>query len=289
MNPVSSSPDALAPATAARAGLLRKYAHVLSMGIQNTLVYRANFLFRAAFGLVPLTATLFLWEAIYAGRPAGTAIGAYTLAQMVSYYLLVTVVDAITAVAEDDWQIAADIKDGAVSQFLLKPLDYLAYRLCLYLSGRVIYTTVALIPVAIFLFFQRGYLVGPADPWSWVLTPLSVLLAGLLQFLIAYTVALLSFWVLDVSTFIFIQFAFEYLASGHLFPLDILPDALHRLILWSPYPYLLYFPVGVYLGRIQGADLWRGFGLQVAWVVAAFLIARFTWSRGLRKYTAVGG
>ncbi|MCX6860263.1 MAG: ABC-2 family transporter protein [Verrucomicrobia bacterium] len=276
------------PATPS-AGLWSKYTHVLSVGIQNTLVYRTNFLFRAAFGLVPLAATLFLWEAIYADKPTGTAIGAYTLAQMVSYYLLVTVVDAFTAVAEDDWQIAADIKDGAVSQFLLKPLDFLAYRLCLYLSGRVIYTSAALIPVAVFLFFQRENLVGPAEPWGWILAPLSVLMAGLLQFLIAYTVALLSFWVLDVSTFIFIQFAFEFLASGHLFPLDILPDGLHRLLLWSPYPYLLYFPVGVYLGRIQGADLWQGFALQSAWVAAAFLIARFVWSRGLRKYTAVGG
>ena len=285
MTPVSTDPIPATPST----GLWSKYAHVLSVGIQNTLVYRTNFLFRAAFGLVPLAATLFLWEAIYADKPTGTAIGAYTLAEMVSYYLLVTVVDAFTAVAEDDWQIAADIKDGAVSQFLLKPLDFLAYRLCLYLSGRVIYTSAALIPVAVFLFFQRENLVGPAEPWGWILAPLSVLMAGLLQFLIAYTVALLSFWVLDVSTFIFIQFAFEFLASGHLFPLDILPDGLHRLLLWSPYPYLLYFPVGVYLGRIQGADLWQGFALQSAWVAAAFLIARFVWSRGLRKYTAVGG
>ena len=285
MTPVTHNPLPTTPST----HLWSKYGHVLSMGIQNTLVYRTNFLFRAAFGLVPLAATLFLWEAIYADKPAGAAIGAYTLAQMVSYYLLVTVVDSITAVAEDDWQIAADIKDGAVSQFLLKPLDFLAYRLCLYLSGRVIYTSVALIPVAFFLFFQREYLVGPAEPLRWILAPLSVLMAGLLQFFIAYTVALLSFWVLDVSTFIFIQFAFEFLASGHLFPLDILPDGLHRLLLWSPYPYLLYFPVGVYLGHIQGADLWQGFALQLAWVGVAFLIARFVWSRGLRKYTAVGG
>ena len=285
MTPVTHNPLPTTPST----HLWSKYGHVLSMGIQNTLVYRTNFLFRAAFGLVPLAATLFLWEAIYADKPAGAAIGAYTLAQMVSYYLLVTVVDSITAVAEDDWQIAADIKDGAVSQFLLKPLDFLAYRLCLSLSGRVIYTSVALIPVAFFLFFQREYLVGPAESLGWVLALLSVLMAGLLQFFIAYTVALLSFWVLDVSTFIFIQFAFEFLASGHLFPLDILPDRLHRLLLWSPYPYLLYFPVGVYLGRIQGAELWQGFALQLAWVVVAFLIARFVWSRGLRKYTAVGG
>ena len=266
-----------------------KYAHVVSLGIQNTLVYRANFLFRAAFGLVPLTATLFLWEAIYSGRPAGSAIGAYTLAQMVSYYLLVTVIDAITAVAEDDWQIAADIKDGAVSQFLLKPLDYLAYRFCLYLSGRVVYTGVALVPVACFLWSQREFLVGPAGAAGWALAAVSVMLAAVLQFLIAYTVALLAFWVLDVSTFIFIQFAFEYLASGHLFPLDILPPALHRALMWTPYPYLLYFPVEVSLGRLAGGDLGRGLAVQAGWVVLAFLLARFVWSRGLRRYTAVGG
>ena len=266
-----------------------KYLQVFRIGVQNTLVYRVNFLFRAAIALVPLTGTLYLWKAVYAGKANGTDVAGYALSQMISYYLLTTLVDAFTAVAEDDWQIAADIKDGAVSQFLLKPLDYLTYRLCLYLSGRVVNLGVALIPVAGFLYLQRGHLVGPSDPWCWVLVPVSVFLAGLLQFLIAYTVALLSFWVLDVSTFIFIQFAFEYLASGHLFPLDILPDTLHRLLLWSPYPYLLHFPAGVYLGRIRGDDLWRGFCLQAAWVVAVFLIARFTWSRGLRRYTAVGG
>jgi ABC-2 type transport system permease protein len=268
---------------------VEKYLHVLGLGIQNTLVYRVNFLFRAAFGLIPLAGTLFLWKAIYAGKEPGAVLGGYTLAQMISYYLLVTVVDAVTAVAEDDWQIAADIKDGAVSQFLLKPMDYLAYRLCLYGSGRAVYTTMALIPVALFILFQREHFVGPSDVPTLACALLSVVMAGILQFFIAYTVALMAFWVLDVSTFIFIQFAFEYLASGHLFPLDILPAALQRLILLTPYPYLLYFPVGVYLGQIRGADLWRGFATQAAWVVAAFVIARVMWARGLRKYTAVGG
>ena len=268
---------------------MEKYFHVVGLGIQNTLAYRVNFLCRAAFGLVPLAGTLFLWKAIYADRPTGAILGGYTLAQMISYYLLVTVVDSITAVAEDDWQIAADIKDGGVSQFLLKPMDYLGYRLCLYGAGRAIYTTMALIPVSFFILFQRASFVGPADPQTFCLALFSVFLAGLLQFFIAYTVALLAFWVLDVSTFIFIQFALEYLASGHLFPLDILPPLLHRVILLTPYPYLLYFPVGISLGQIRGHDLWRGFALQAFWVVMAFVIARVMWARGLRKYTAVGG
>src|SRR5262249_52232411 len=85
---------------------MRKYWHVINIGIQNTLVYRVNFLFRAVFALVPLAAVLFLWRAIYEGKERGGAVAGYTLAQMTSYYLLVTIVDALTAVNEDDWQIA---------------------------------------------------------------------------------------------------------------------------------------------------------------------------------------
>ncbi|MBN8247538.1 MAG: ABC-2 family transporter protein [Verrucomicrobia bacterium] len=268
---------------------MAKYLHVLSIGIQNTLVYRVNFLFRAVFGLVPLMGTLFVWQAIYAGKGPDAMVGAYTLQAMVSYYLVVTFVDALTAVAEDDWQIAADIKDGAISQFLLKPMDYLTYRLCLYLSGRTIYTAVALVPVALFAVYLREYFLLPADALTTVLFSLSLVLAALLQFFLAYTMALLAFWVLDVSTFIFIQFAFEYICSGHLFPLDILPPALSRALQCTPYPYLCYFPAAVYLGRVSGEALVQGLFIQAAWVAGAFALARWVWSRGIRRYSAAGG
>jgi ABC-2 type transport system permease protein len=48
-----------------------KYAHVISLGIQSTLVYRVNFVVRALFGLVPLLALILLWRAIYEGRTDG--------------------------------------------------------------------------------------------------------------------------------------------------------------------------------------------------------------------------
>lgn len=268
---------------------VRKYWHVINIGIQNTLVYRVNFLFRAAFGLIPLMATIYLWRAVYASNPDNPNIAGYTLAGMTSYYLLVTIVDALTAVAEDDWQIAADIKDGNISQFLLKPIDYLGYRLCLFGSGRLIYTAVAAVPVALFVIGQREFFVGPASGTAMGVFALSVVLAALLQFFISYTMALLAFWVLEVSTFIFILFAFEYIAGGHLFPLDILPPALAEVLSFTPFPYQLYFPISVYLGRVTGDEIWHGLAAQFFWVMAMYGLARFVWSRGIRRYSAVGG
>ena len=78
---------------------------MINVGIQNTLVYRVNFLFRSTFALVPLMAVIFLWRAVYASKEGGSEVGGYTLAEMVSYYLLITIVDALTGVTEDDWQI----------------------------------------------------------------------------------------------------------------------------------------------------------------------------------------
>lgn len=268
---------------------MRKYWHVINIGIQNNLTYRFNFLARTLFGFIPLIAIIYVWRTIYEGKPPGATVGEYSLGGMISYYLLITVVDALTAVNEDDWQIAADIKDGNISQFVLKPIDYLTYRVCLYFSGRITYLAVAAIPLLLFILTLRKYFVFPPDWLSFGLFLCSTLLAALIQFFLSYTLAMLAFWVLEVSTIIFIVFAFEYIASGHLFPLDILPAGLATVLYFTPFPYQLFFPVSIYMGNASQVELVRGFLLQGAWVLAAYGLARFAWIRGLKKYSAVGG
>ena len=258
----------------------------MGIGIQNTLVYRFNYLFRSLFGLIPLIAMISLWRAVYAGKPE---VGGYALGEMISYYLAVMVVDALTAVNEDDWQIAGEIKDGQISQFLLKPMNYLTYRLCLFGAGRLIFSLMALLPVVGFLIWHRESLSIPADGSTWGWFALSVVLTGLLQFFMSFAMASLAFWVAEVSTFIFILFAFEYLCSGHMFPLDLLPPTIHQLLQALPFTYMMYFPVSIYLEKTTGEALINGLWIQAAWVGAAFLLARSVWSAGVRRYSAVGG
>jgi len=266
-----------------------KYWHVLNIGIQNGLTYRFNFLARALFGLIPLLAILSVWRTIYASKGEGGTVGAYALPEMISYYLLVTIVDALTAVNEDDWQIAADIKDGNISQFLLKPINYLGYRLCLFLSGRLTYVSVAAIPLALFVASLHDYLILPASWPTFALFLFSIALTALLQFFMSYALAMLAFWVMEVSTFIFIVYAFEYIASGHLFPLDILPKSLESVLFFLPFPYQLYFPVSIYMGKTAGRGLALGLAMQFIWVLIAYGVARFAWARGIHKYAAAGG
>ena len=269
---------------------MKKYWHVIGIGIQNNLTYRFNYLTRTLFSFIPLFAMLSLWRTIYAAK--GATISGYTLSGMISYYLLVAVVDVLTAVNEDDWQIAADIREGNIGHFLLKPIDYLWYRLCLFFSGRVAYMTVAVVPLAIFVFCLRGYFIFPPDGLALAAFLISLVLTALLQFFISYAMAMLAFWVLEISTFIFILFAFEYIASGHLFPLPLLhtiSPALEHALFFTPFPYMLYFPIGIYTGEIAGADLLRGMFVQAGWVLIGYALARFAWRRGIKKYAAFGG
>jgi ABC-2 type transport system permease protein len=270
---------------------VKKYWHVISVGVQNNLTYRFNYLARSVFGLIPLIAILYVWRTIYfySDNKSGATVGSYTFAEMVSYYLLVTIVDALTAVNEDDWQIAADIKDGNISQFLLKPVDYLWFRLCLFFSGRITYIAVTAIPLTIFVLCLGKYFVLPRDSATVILFFISIVLTGLLQFFTSYVMAMLAFWVMEVSTFIFILFAFEYIASGHLFPLDILPAPLAKALYFTPFPYQLAFPVNIYMGKVAGMELLKGLAIQFGWVAASYALARFAWSRGIRKYAAAGG
>ena len=266
---------------------MKKYLHVISIGLQSNLAYRVNYLTRTLFSFIPLFAMLSLWRTIYQNHGGGSS--SFSQAQMMFYYLLVAVVDVLTAVNEDDWQIAADIREGNISQFLLKPVDYLWYRLCLFFSGRIAFIAVAAIPLAVFILCFHQYVMPPASTTALIIFPVSLVLTALLQFFISYAMAMLAFWLLEISTFIFILFAFEYLASGHLFPLDILPSALRDLLFLTPFPYQLYFPISVYLGKSGGEDLWRGLAIQFMWVIAAYLFARWMWARGIKKYSAFGG
>jgi ABC-2 type transport system permease protein len=268
---------------------MKKYWHVLNIGLQNTLVYRINFLFRSLFALVPLLASISLWRTIYGGPAAAAELAGYSLAKMISYYILAMIIDALTAVTDDDWQVAGEIREGQISQFLLKPIDYLVYRLCLFGAGRLVYSLAAFLPITVVILVLHEDFYLPKGLWTLPLFLGSLILTGLLQFFISYTVALLAFWVLEVSTWILMLFALEFVAGGHLFPLDMLPPIFQQVLSFTPFPYEIFFPASIYLEQLSPTALWTGLLLQIVWVLVTYQLARWVWRRGLKKYSAVGG
>ncbi len=264
-----------------------KYLKVFSVGLQDTFVYRWNFLLRALFSTVPLIGTVFIWRAVFNAR--GAAIANYDFREMIFYFLIMVVIDNLVTPTEDEWRIAAEIREGQVSALIIKPLNHLAYRISLFASYRLLYSVVTFPLIVVIFWCLRDYLRLPAHFLTWPVFAVSVLMAGLLQFFIAYSLAMMAFWILEITTLVFIFFSFEYFLSGQVFPLDLLPPWLQTFTRCSPFTYELFFPAQVFLERIRGADLIRGLCIQSGWVIFAFLLARALWSRGVRRYQAVGG
>lgn len=273
--------------TDALASSFRKYAAVLALGVQDTFVYRWNFVLRILASVVPLLGTIFIWRAVFASR--GTPIAGYDAAEMIFYFLLTMLVENLVTPTEDEFRIAAEIRDGQISALIIKPLNHLAYRTSLFLSYRALYGVVILPVIALIFLWFHEYLRLPREFLTWPAFLASMIMAAMIQFFLAYTLAMLAFWILEISTVVFIFYSFEYLLSGALFPLDIMPAWFQGFVHWSPFTYELFFPVQVYLERVQGAALAEGLAIQFGWMLVMFALARLLWSLGVRKYQAVGG
>jgi ABC-2 type transport system permease protein len=266
---------------------MKKYLTVFTLGLQNTFVYRWNYFLRALFGLLPLVGTVFLWRAIFAERGGGMR--GYDYGSMIYYYLLTILVSNLVTPTEDEWQIAADIREGQINSFLTKPLSYLAYRFSIFLSGRLVYTFVTLAPIVLIFLWFREYLRLPHDAWVCLAAFVSLCLAALIQFFITYALSMMAFWIVEISTIVFIVYSFEYFLGGQMFPVDIMPPAVQAAMKWLPFYYELFCPIAIFLDRLRGWQMWEALAIQTGWVLITLQIARLMWRRGLGHYQAVGG
>jgi ABC-2 type transport system permease protein len=267
---------------------VKKYLTVFNIGLQNTFVYRWNYLLRAVFGLIPLAGTVFLWRAIFQEK-AGGSIHGFDYGSMIYYYLLVIIVSNLVTPTEDEWQIAADIREGQINSFLTKPVSYLAYRFSIFLSGRLVFTAVTIPPIIVILFCFRDYLALPSNVTTYLCAFLSLVMAALMQFFITYSLAMMAFWILEITTIVFIVYSFEYFLGGQMFPLDIMPPAVHAVLKWLPFYYELFAPIAIFMERLRGAQLAQALAIQTGWLLITWATARFMWMRGLGHYQAVGG
>lgn len=266
--------------------MIALYRKVFGIGLQDTFVYRWNFVLRSLFSIIPLIATVFIWRAVC---EQGTGLSEYNFSSMVFYFIGVLMVDNLASPTEDEWRIAAEIREGQISSLLTKPINHLAYRLSLFGAYRCLYTLVTLPVMALVVWGLSRHIQLPQQLSTWPLFFLAVGGSALIQFFVAYSLAMLAFWIMEVSTLIFILYSFEYFLSGHVFPLDLLPSSLQAVLQWTPFPYELFFPVQVLLERLDVEAIQKGFLMQLIWVCLTGACARLLWKLGVRRYQAAGG
>ncbi len=265
---------------------LTKYGHVFLVGLQSNLVYRWNFLIRGFFSLARLAVVFILWGAAYAGV---TQIGGYSVGQTFTYFTILIALQFMIGAFNEDYQIGEEIRNGLINQFLLKPIDYYAYRFTVFLAARVVSGALVFVPLLLIFPLIQSHLVFPGGAWRLLAGVPALVLGALIQFTLAYCFGLLAFWFLEIQGFVILSFAAETLLSGQIFPLDLLPPALFQAAQYLPFYYMMYFPAAIFTGRLDQPAALHGLAVAALWVVVFVLVARVIWHAGLRKHTAVGG
>jgi ABC-2 type transport system permease protein len=266
---------------------LNKYRAAFSVGLQSNLVYRVNFGIRGFFSFFHLIVVFILWSAAYRGNPD---IGGFSFAQTFTYFVALIVVQFMIGAFNEDYQISEDIRNGLINQFLLKPVNYFAYRFSIYLSARLVTGLLILLPVIVTYPLLKEHLVLPTDTWRLTIGLPALFMSALIQFGIAYCFGMLTFWFLEIQGLVILSMALESVLGGQIFPLDLMPEWLFRISQYLPYYYQMYFPVAIFTGRLNDPNAaLQGLLIQAMWVVVILSLGHLLWRRGLRLHTAVGG
>ena len=112
--------------------------------------------------------------------------------------------------------------------------------------------------------------------------------AWLIRFNMHYSLGLVAFWTDQATSFEGLLFTVYMVFGGALFPISLLPPVAQEIIALTPFSYMIGFPVDIMLGKLSTAEMLRGFGMQILWILAFIGLRHLTWRQGLKRYSAVG-
>lgn len=267
---------------------LRKYWKIMRISLVERLTYRADFLVSTMFRFLPLVTSFLLWDAVFASSGAQDLSG-FDRRQMIAYLLLVQVSRMFSSMPGLAAGIARDIRDGTLKKYLLQPIDMIAYLLCYRGAHKMAYIATSSLPYGLLFYLCRDVFSG-LPPWPVLLAFLAaLLLAFFLGFFMESAIGMIGFWFLEVTSLLFIVNTVNFFVSGHMFPLDLLPEFWFNLLRLLPFQYLAYFPAMIFLQKISLETALWGLATELAWIMALVILARWSYRLGLRRYSAYGG
>ena len=266
---------------------MSKYISIFKISFAQETAYRANFLMWRVRNILQFILVFFLWDAAF-NYPGKTIFG-YTQDQIVTYIFGLLIVRAVV-LSSRSTEVAGEIARGDLSNYLVKPMSYIKYWWTRDVSSKALNIIFASVEFFILYLIIRPNIFFQTDPIYITGFLISLGLAVVIYFLLLFITSSVPFWWPEnawgahfLLTAIFVEFL-----SGAIFPLDILPQQLLTLLSYTPFPYLVYFPIEIYLGKVEYAMLLKGLIVSIVWIVFLYYLMKRIWGNGLRVYQSHG-
>lgn len=272
----------------ATATLPSRLGHLLEfsrIGFVNVLAFRLRYYTGIVTYLINVTVYYFIWKALYATDP-NFAVG-FTFPEMVTYVSVGWVIRSVYF-NNIDSNISHEVIEGKIALSLLKPVSIQTMQMGRALGEAVFRLVMLTAPAAIVvsLIFPVQ---GPASAvhFGFFLIALagSILLTGALNFIVGtFAIRMKSILGLLRAKY----FVFELL-SGLLVPMTMFPETAQKVVAYLPFQHIAYTPLRLYLGKLNGPEIYQALAVQYLWVVVLALFGAWFWSVMVRKVTIHGG
>lgn len=264
-----------------------KYYLIFKNTLQEFLVYRLSFVLWRFRSFISFLAILFFWMAIY--RDNNRFLG-YQKSQMYIYVLGIAFLKGMVFSTRTS-DLAGMIREGELSRLLLMPISVFKVFLSRDIADKLLNFSFALFEIFLAIKIFNLPLFFPDKISSAVAGLLLIPVGFLLYFFLSMVLSLTAFWTDDIwaMRWIFMAVFLEFF-SGALFPIDVLPFWLQKIIYLTPFPYLIYFPLKIWLGQISSSgEITKIFLICFGWLGFFFWLAKSMWRKGYREYGAYGG
>jgi ABC-2 type transport system permease protein len=264
-----------------------KFWYILRWVLIERLAYRVNFLLEVISGIVASLIVVFLWLAVY--RSAGRQIiGQYSTAEMVTYILGGGLINTFILHTAENPETSTSIQNGGLSNLLTQPIHPYVVWWARDLGSKLFFLGLGLLSYVFIWFFFRQYLVLPAAAQSFGLFIISLVLASALQFLLFQALSLLAFWIENTHGIRFVMRVIMEVVGGAIIPLSFFPKTLQTVFAALPFPYLVYLPMRLYLGKITPTHAACQLLAELAWIAGLLWLNVYLWRKGIRQYVSMG-
>lgn len=260
----------------------RRATTLLSVYYAYMAEYRAEIFFWAIANALPLV-MLGLW--VQASERADLGM---TPTELARYFVAAYLVRQMTVVWVI-WEFEQYIVEGKLSPLLLQPMNPVWHFVAQHLAERMMRLPFALLLLGVV------WLVYPDALWipTWqnlLLGFVAMNLAFVVRFIIQYAFTMLGFWMERASAVEQFWWLIYLFLSGLLAPLSLFPEPVRQFALFTPFPYLLYFPANLLVRGETGlgVSITQGFVVLTLWGVAGYALYRWLWRAGLKQYAAMG-
>ncbi|OGM09477.1 hypothetical protein A2159_00915 [Candidatus Woesebacteria bacterium RBG_13_34_9] len=266
---------------------MKKYLTVFKISFAQEFAYPINLIFWRIRNIFQIILLYFLWSSVFENT-SGEIFG-YSKEKILTYIFGIIVLKAFVFSTKTN-DIAGDISRGDLVNYLLKPISYFKYWFSRDIASKSLNLVFSFFEITILFLVLKPQVYIQKDLLDLCIFLFFLLLAVFLFFLILMLTNLITFWAPEAgwsSQFLIIIILSEFF-SGAVFPIDILPQFLQRYIYLTPFPYLIFIPLQVYLGKVETLVLYKSILVSFFWIGILIILLKLMWQKGLKRFEGAG-